>query len=124
MMQSLLLLASAATAASAQVAVVDAKNLFTATITVNAATTYQKMFGGGCSGAFGAACTTNSLSASDQATVVNMLFNENIGGLSILRNIITSSAGGTILPVCPATPAGPFNYTCKTIPALAPSGLI
>lgn len=111
-MQNLFLLASAATAVSGQV--IDAKNLFVASITVNAATTYQKMFGGGCSGAFGAACTTNSLSAADQATVVNTLFNENIGGLSILRNIITSSAGGTILPTCPATPASPANYTFPT----------
>ena len=84
---------------------------FEANINIDASQQYQKMIGGGCSGAFGAACTTNTLSAADQATVVKTLFDENIGGLSILRNLIGSSAGATILPTCPATPAGPFNFT-------------
>ncbi|KAI4731849.1 glycoside hydrolase [Aureobasidium sp. EXF-10728] len=84
---------------------------FDATIRVNAEQRYQTMLGGGCSGAFGAACTTNTLSAADQDTVVRTLFDENIGALSILRNLIGSSPGTTILPTCPATPAGPFNYT-------------
>ena len=87
---------------------------FEATINIDASQQYQKMIGGGCSGAFGAACTTNTLSAADQATVVKTLFDENIGALSILRNLIGSSAGATILPTCPATPAGPFNFTFPT----------
>jgi glucosylceramidase len=72
------------------------------------------MIGGGCSGAFNAACQANTLSAADQQTVVRTLFDENLGALSILRNIIGSAAGTTILPTCPATPAGPFNYEFPT----------
>jgi len=104
-----MLLAGTAVTAAAQV--VDIQNLFVADITVNTGVTYQKMIGGGCSGAFGAACTTNSLSTADQLTVVETLFDENIGGLSVLRNIIGSSRGSTILPTCPATPSSPVNYT-------------
>lgn len=103
--------AAAVVSAQAPDVAIDAKNLFTAAITINAATTYQKMMGGGCSGAFGAACATNSLSAADQQTVARTLFDENVGALSILRNLIGSSAGATILPNPPATPAGPFNYS-------------
>lgn len=87
---------------------------FRTTLNVNTGKRYQTMIGGGCSGAFSAACQTNSLSASDQQTVVKTLFDENLGALSILRNIIGSSAGATILPECPATPAGPFNYSFPT----------
>jgi len=111
---SVILASAAATAiVSAEMpnVAIDAKNLFTAAITVNAATTYQKMMGGGCSGAFGAACQTNTLSAADQQTVAKTLFDENFGALSILRNLIGSSNGTTILPNPPATPAGPFNYS-------------
>jgi glucosylceramidase len=108
-MKSFVALAGAVTAVSAQV--VDVKNLFTAAITVNGGEKYQTMMGGGCSGAFGAACQANTLSAADQATVVRTLFNENVGGLSILRNLIGSSPGATIMPTCPATPQSAVNYT-------------
>jgi glucosylceramidase len=81
---------------------------FESTIHVDAGKRYQTMIGGGCSGAFGAACTTKNLSASDQQAVVQTLFSENVGGLSILRNLIT------ILPQVPATPASPANYTSIT----------
>jgi glucosylceramidase len=84
---------------------------FSASINIDASKHYQTMVGGGCSGAFGAACTTNTLSAADQQNVVETLFGENAGGLSILRNIVASSRGSTILPVCPATPSSPVNYT-------------
>lgn len=84
---------------------------FQTTLTVNTAKRYQTMIGGGCSGAFGAACQTNTLSAADQQTVVKTLFDENVGALSILRNQIGSAKGSTILPKCPATPAGPFDYS-------------
>ncbi|KAK5747510.1 hypothetical protein LTR17_000151 [Elasticomyces elasticus] len=113
-------LATAATAATAQnscpyAGAACVNNLtYHATIDINAGKTYQKMLGGGCSGAFGAACQTNSLSAADQETVVKTLFDENIGGLSILRNLIGSSPGTTILPVCPATPNSAANYTFPT----------
>ncbi|KAK4552100.1 hypothetical protein LTR86_010636 [Recurvomyces mirabilis] len=107
------ILAGTATAVTAQGSYpVPTNNLtFDATINIDAAYKYQTMIGGGCSGAFGAACTTNTLSAADQQTVVKTLFNENYGGLSVLRNIIGSSTGSTILPKVPATPAGPFNYS-------------
>jgi glucosylceramidase len=87
---------------------------FETTIHVNTGKRYQTMIGGGCSGAFGAACTTNNLSAPDQQAVVETLFSENIGGLSVLRNLIGSSPGSTILPQVPATPASPANYTSIT----------
>ena len=110
-----LVLAGAATAAAQGSYVGHIKNpSFQSTIKINAGEKYQTMIGGGCSGAFGAACATNTLSAADQNTVVETLFDENIGGLSVLRNLIGSSPGTTILPVCPATPAGPFNYTFPT----------
>ncbi|KAI0473024.1 glycoside hydrolase family 30 protein [Xylariaceae sp. FL0804] len=86
---------------------------FKASITVDASTRYQTMIGGGCSGAFGAACSTATLSAADQEAVAATLFGENAGGLSVLRNLIGSSAGATILPSCPATPAGPFDYVAS-----------
>jgi glucosylceramidase len=41
-------------------------------------------------------------------------FGENVGGLSILRNLIGSSPGSTILPRVPATPSSPANYTSIT----------
>jgi glucosylceramidase len=112
MKSSLILLAGGATALSAKVnrAVAEQSLTFQSTITVNTAQRYQEMIGGGCSGAFGAACATDTLSAADQQEVVKTLFDENVGALSILRNLIGSSAGTTILPTCPATPSGPFNY--------------
>ncbi|KAL9109080.1 MAG: hypothetical protein Q9227_006171 [Pyrenula ochraceoflavens] len=88
-------------------------------VTVNAALRYQTMIGGGCSGAFGIACQqfgSVGLSPENQQEVTQTLFDENIGGLSIVRNDIGSSVNnsngrvGSILPVCPSTPAGPFNY--------------
>ena len=89
-------------------------------IVVNAFDKYQEMIGGGCSGAFGIACQqfgSVGLSPANQQIVTQTLFDENIGGLSIVRNGIGSSFNdsnggmGSILPVCPPTPAGPFNYT-------------
>lgn len=88
-------------------------------IVVNAFTKYQVMIGGGCSGAFGIACQqfgSVNLSVANQQAVTQTLFDENIGGLSVVRNGIGSSLNdsngdmGSILPICPATPAGPFNY--------------
>ncbi|KAJ5391059.1 glycoside hydrolase [Penicillium cosmopolitanum] len=111
-----LMLAGAATAISVQAnpSISPQPLSFRTTLTVNTAKRYQTMIGGGCSGAFGAACQTNSLSTADQQTVVKALFDENLGALSILRNIIGSSTGATILSECPATPAGPFNYSFPT----------
>jgi glucosylceramidase len=91
----------------------------TATISIDASQKYQTMIGGGCSGAFGIACQqfgAIGLSPANQETVTQILFDENIGGLSVLRNDIGSTPSvkpgdvNSILPVCPPTPAGPFNY--------------
>jgi glucosylceramidase len=87
---------------------------FETTIHIDASKRYQTMIGGGCSGAFGAACTTSTLSAADQRAVVETLFSENVGGLSVLRNLIGSSKGATILPQVPVNPASPANYTSIT----------
>ncbi|KAL7893051.1 glycoside hydrolase family 5 protein [Trichoderma sp. SZMC 28014] len=86
---------------------------YAANIKINARQTYQTMIGGGCSGAFGVACQqfgSLGLSPDNQQRVTQILFDENIGGLSIVRNDIGSSPGTTILPTCPATPQGKFNY--------------
>jgi glucosylceramidase len=113
---SILATAAILQVASAQAGYGPANNslTFEATIHIDASKRYQTMIGGGCSGAFGAACTTNTLIAADQETVVETLFSENIGGLSVLRNLIGSSKGATILPQVPATPASPANYTSTT----------
>ncbi|OAG44292.1 hypothetical protein AYO21_01288 [Fonsecaea monophora] len=92
---------------------------YSAAISINALQTYQTMIGGGCSGAFGIACHqfgSVGLSPANQEIVTQILFDENIGGLSIVRNDIGSTPGhvpgdvASILPVCPPTPEGPFNY--------------
>jgi glucosylceramidase len=56
---------------------------------------------------FGAA----GLSPNNQQEVTKTLFDENIGALSVVRNLIQSTKQGSILRSCPATPTGPFNYT-------------
>ena len=89
-------------------------------IVVNTYIKYQTMIGGGCSGAFGIACQqfgSVGLSEENSEKVTQILFDENIGGLSVVRNDIGSTPGnvpgdvGSILPLCPKTPEGPFNYT-------------
>jgi glucosylceramidase len=93
---------------------------YSVTIDIDAAQKYQTMIGGGCSGAFNIACQqfgSIGLSPENQELVTQILFDENIGGLSIVRNDIGSTSGvvngddNSILPVCPPTPAGPFNYS-------------
>ena len=88
-------------------------------ITIDPTVQYQRMIGGGCSGAFNIACQqfgSVGLSPAKQQEVTQILFDENIGGLSIVRNDIGSSFNssdgrvGSILPECPATPDGSFNY--------------
>jgi glucosylceramidase len=92
-------------------------------ITVNANTRYQTMTGGGCSGAFGVACNQvgGALSPASQQQISDYLFNENLGGLSILRNRIGSSASDGYLASCPATPSSTFNYTFSSNNATADS---
>jgi glucosylceramidase len=83
-------------------------------ITVNAAIRHQTMIGGGCSGAFGVACDqtgAHGLSPENQQLVSNYLFNENLGGLSVLRNRVGSSPTDGILGSCPATASSPLNFT-------------
>lgn len=116
---NLALLLAAATGVSSQWTYAENTDM-SAAIVVNGFDRYQEMIGGGCSGAFGIACQqfgSVGLSPANQEAVAQILFDENIGGLSIVRNDIGSSpashdgSGFTILPVCPATPSGPFNYT-------------
>ncbi|OQV10963.1 hypothetical protein CLAIMM_14880 [Cladophialophora immunda] len=92
---------------------------YSAAISIDASQKYQTMIGGGCSGAFGIACQqfgSVGLSPANQEMVTQVLFDENIGGLTIVRNDIGSTPGhvrgdvASILPVCPPTPEGPFNY--------------
>jgi glucosylceramidase len=83
-------------------------------VSVNAAVRHQTMIGGGCSGAFGVACDqtgAHGLSADNQQLVSDYLFNENLGGLSILRNRVGSSPTDGILGSCPETSSSKFNYT-------------
>ncbi|KAK7183721.1 hypothetical protein DPSP01_004356 [Paraphaeosphaeria sporulosa] len=83
-------------------------------IVVNGAVRHQTMMGGGCSGAFGVACDqtgSQGLSPANQQLVSDYLFNENIGGLSILRNRVGSSPTEGILGSCPTGPGQKFNYT-------------
>lgn len=49
-----------------------------------------------------------------QSEIISLLFDENKGALSILRNLIGSSQGATILPEVPATPCDPMNFTSIT----------
>jgi hypothetical protein len=88
-------------------------------IVVNTYIKYQTMIGGGCSGAFGIACQqfgSVGLSPENSYKVTQILFDENIGGLSVVRNDIGSTPGnvagdvGSILPLCPKSPNGTFNY--------------
>lgn len=88
-------------------------------IVINPYIKYQTMIGGGCSGAFGIACQqfgSVGLSPENSEAVTQILFDENIGGLSVVRNDIGSTPGnvpgdvGSILPECPKTPQGPFDY--------------
>ncbi|KAF2025753.1 glycoside hydrolase family 30 protein [Setomelanomma holmii] len=83
-------------------------------VVINGAVRHQTMIGGGCSGAFGVACDqtgAQGLSPANQQLVSDYLFNENIGGLSILRNRVGSSPTDGILESCPAAPGQAFNYS-------------
>ncbi|KAM0700409.1 hypothetical protein Q7P35_012130 [Cladosporium inversicolor] len=63
-------------------------------IKVNGHNKHQTMIGGGCSGAFGIACDqfgAAGLSPTNQQEVTKTLFDENIGALSIVRNLIQST---------------------------------
>lgn len=86
----------------------------TVSVKINGNNKHQTMIGGGCSGAFGIACDqfgAAGLSYANQQEVTKTLFDENMGALSVVRNLIVSTPQGSILRSCPATPAGPFNYT-------------
>jgi glucosylceramidase len=86
----------------------------TVRVSINAAVRHQTMIGGGCSGAFNVACDqtgAHGLSPTNQQLVSDILFNENVGGLSILRNRIGSSPTDGILGSCPSTPSSTMNYT-------------
>lgn len=108
----------AATGASAQWSYTENTDA-SVSVVVNGFIKYQEMIGGGCSGAFGIACQQFGgvgLSPANQELVTQILFDENIGGLSVVRNDIGSTQNSndgsafSILRECPATPAGPFDY--------------
>ena len=83
----------------------------TATIDINSFNRFQSMIGGGCSGAFGVACQqfgSEGLSSLNQQEVTQILFDENIGALSILRNDIGSSPGYHNLTRVSSHPSGPI----------------
>ncbi|KAI4709117.1 hypothetical protein J4E89_005865 [Alternaria sp. Ai002NY15] len=83
-------------------------------VSVDATVRHQTMIGGGCSGAFGVACDqtgSRGLSPSNQQLVSDYLFNENLGGLSVLRNRVGSSPTDGILGSCPTSPSAPANYS-------------
>jgi len=91
-----------------------------ATISIDVSQKYQTMVGAGCSGSFQRARDLfgrSGLSVQKQHEVIQTLFDPEIGALNILRNGIGSSPNSTkdwmnsILPVCPSTPDGLFNYT-------------
>ncbi|KAB5551424.1 glycoside hydrolase family 30 protein [Coniochaeta sp. 2T2.1] len=125
-MSSLLLLAGAA-AVSAQYIPIPwsyAQNESAVQISIDTSIKHQTMFGGGCSGAFGVACDqtgAHGLSPANQQLVSGYLFNENIGGLTILRNRVGSSPTDGILGSCPSTPSSTFNYTFSSNESTADS---
>jgi glucuronoarabinoxylan endo-1,4-beta-xylanase len=81
-------------------------------ITINGATTYQTIDGFGISGAFGPALSLEQLNATDQATILNLLFNTSTGaGFSILRNNLPSDSANTIEPNAPSSPSATPTYT-------------
>lgn len=88
-------------------------------ISVNSNVKYQTMIGGGCSGVFGIACNqfgSAGLSEENSELVTQTLFDENIGGLSVVRSDTGSTPGynpgdvRSILPKCPNTPDQPLQY--------------
>ncbi|CAI6258015.1 unnamed protein product [Periconia digitata] len=86
-------------------------------ITVNPAQKYQTIDGFGFSAAFQRANLIVNLAEPKQSEVLNLLYNTTSGaGFSILRNGIGSSVDSrndwmnTILPTCPSSPSGTFNY--------------
>ncbi|KAF2446688.1 glycoside hydrolase family 30 protein [Karstenula rhodostoma CBS 690.94] len=86
-------------------------------VTVDLTKRYQTIDGFGFSGAFQRANLIVNLKEPKQSEVLNLLFNRTTGaGFSIVRNGIGSSKTSqndwmnTILPNCPATPAGTPEY--------------
>ncbi|MCC8246260.1 glycoside hydrolase family 30 protein [Saccharothrix luteola] len=78
-------------------------------VTVDTATTYQRVDGFGFSQAFGQAKVLGGalgLSAANQREVLDLLFDRSRGaGFSILRNLIDSGAANTIAPTAPSGPS-------------------
>ncbi|WP_053719754.1 glycoside hydrolase [Saccharothrix sp. NRRL B-16348] len=101
---------AAALIATAGVTLAGAPTASAATaVTVNTATTYQRVDGFGFSQAFGQAKVLGGalgLSAANQRQVLDLLFDRNRGaGFSILRNLIDSGAANTIAPTKPSSPS-------------------
>jgi O-glycosyl hydrolase len=81
------------------------------TVTVNGATTYQRITGFGASEAFGQAETLQNQPAAIQQQVLNLLYGTSSGaGLTMLRNEISADQGTTIEPTAPSSPSAKPAY--------------
>jgi O-glycosyl hydrolase len=88
-------------------------SLAQAQITINVASTLQRIDGFGVSQAFGRAVQFQALAATPQKEGLDYLFSTTTGaGLSIIRNRIgsTNTTGDSILPTSPGSPTGTPTY--------------
>lgn len=80
-------------------------------ITVNLATTYQRIDGFGFSQAFGRAREFQAVNSTAQKQGLDLLFNTTIGaGMSIVRNRVGSAVNDSILPANPGSPTATPAY--------------
>ena len=83
----------------------------TVTVTVNAASQFQRIAGFGVSEGFGQAKALMKAPVSVQKRVLSLLYNPSQGaGLTILRNEISADAGFTIEPKAPGSPSAKPSY--------------
>ncbi len=81
------------------------------TVTVDGATTYQRIAGFGSSEAFGQAEVIQDAPAATQQQALDLLYSPVTGaGLTILRNEISADVGTTIEPTAPASPTAAPTY--------------
>ena len=101
-------LAAVATATGAQASPVGGAP---PTVTVNGATTYQRIAGFGASEAFGEAQVIQNAPAATQQQALDLLYSPASGaGLTILRNEISADSGDTIEPNAPPAPTAAPTY--------------
>ncbi len=81
------------------------------TVTVDGATTYQRIAGFGSSEAFGQAEVIQDAPAATQQQALDLLYSPVTGaGLTIVRNEISADVGTTIEPTAPASPTAAPTY--------------